>query len=60
MRETKAVSDATRDHERILKALRARKLESACAALEENLRRGKAPILAWLRGRETARHGGGR
>lgn len=52
MRETKNVTQAGGDHERILAALRAGDLESACAALEKNMRSGRATIVAWLSARE--------
>ena len=52
MRETKNVVQAGDDHERILAALRNRDLGAACAALEKNMRSGRAEIMAWLRGRD--------
>ncbi|MCC7142821.1 MAG: GntR family transcriptional regulator [Candidatus Eisenbacteria bacterium] len=52
MREARLVNQAGDDHERILAALRARDLDAACAALERNLKSGRAPIVAWLRARE--------
>jgi DNA-binding GntR family transcriptional regulator len=51
MREGKNVARATGDHSQILAALRRRDLDAACKALEENMRSGKAPILAWLKSR---------
>jgi DNA-binding GntR family transcriptional regulator len=55
MREAKNVAVATADHSDILAALRAGDLAAACAALKQNMQSGKAPILDWLRARETNR-----
>ena len=52
MRETKNVVQAGEDHDRIMEALRAGDIGAACAALEKNMRGGRAEIVAWLRGRE--------
>lgn len=54
MREGKAIAAAGDAHAKIIEALRARDLESACAALKANLEAGKAPIMAWLAQREAA------
>ncbi|MBL8544894.1 MAG: GntR family transcriptional regulator [Hyphomonadaceae bacterium] len=56
MREQKYVGAATRDHERIVAALKAGDLNAACAALKENMQSGRAPIVAWLKSR-AARKG---
>lgn len=51
MRESLNVMRATDEHARILKALRRRDLEGACAALKQNMQSGFEPIAAWLRER---------
>ena len=51
-RETNAITRANDDHERILAGLRSSNIEEACVALEENMRTGYAPIVAWLQERE--------
>lgn len=56
MRETRNVVSATQEHKRILAALRDGNLKAACAALKHNMQSGRAPIVAWLRDRES---GGG-
>ncbi len=56
MREQKRVVDASKAHTRIIAALRKGDLAGACAALEQNMREGREPILAWLRAR--AKSGG--
>ena len=53
MRETSNVRRATEDHERILAALRRRDLPAACAALKRNMQTGRAPIVSWLKARES-------
>jgi DNA-binding GntR family transcriptional regulator len=53
MRETSNVRRATEDHARILTALHRRDLPEACAALKRNMRRGRAPIVSWLKAREA-------
>jgi DNA-binding GntR family transcriptional regulator len=53
MRETSGVRRATGDHRRILAALRRRDLPAACAALKRNMQWGRAPIVSWLKARET-------
>jgi DNA-binding GntR family transcriptional regulator len=53
MRETSSVRRATRDHARILAALRRRDLPAACAALKRNMQWGRAPIVSWLKARES-------
>ena len=55
MRETSNVLRTTEDHERILAALRNGELPAACAALEQNMRSGRAPIVEWLVELEGAR-----
>jgi len=52
MREQKNVAQTSADHSRILAALKARDLNAACQALDENMKSGKAPIIAWLKSRE--------
>jgi DNA-binding GntR family transcriptional regulator len=51
MRERGGVQRASRDHARILAALRARDLAGACRALKRNMESGNETILAWLRQR---------
>jgi DNA-binding GntR family transcriptional regulator len=46
---------AIADHEAILAALRSGDLARACAALQQNMRSGRAPLIAWLTAREQAR-----
>jgi DNA-binding GntR family transcriptional regulator len=53
MRETSNVLRATEDHSRILAALRAGNLDGACTALRHNMQSGRAPIVSWLRARES-------
>jgi len=53
MRETSNVLRATEDHSRILAALSEGDLDGACAALRHNMQSGRAPIVAWLRVRES-------
>ncbi|MEQ1756310.1 MAG: GntR family transcriptional regulator [Micropepsaceae bacterium] len=53
MRETQNVTNASLEHAQIISELRARNLKGACAVLEQNMRTGKAPILAWLKAREA-------
>jgi DNA-binding GntR family transcriptional regulator len=55
MRETSNVLRATEDHSRILAALSAGNLDGACAALRHNMQSGRAPIVSWLRARESRR-----
>jgi DNA-binding GntR family transcriptional regulator len=55
MREAKNVAVATTDHADILTALRASDLTTACSALKQNMRSGKAPILEWLRARDVGK-----
>lgn len=54
MRESRNVAVATANHKEIMTALRKRDLRSACAALRNNLRTGREPILAWLKARPAA------
>ena len=51
MRESRNVAVATANHKEIMAALRKRDLRAACAALKNNLRTGREPILAWLKAR---------
>jgi DNA-binding GntR family transcriptional regulator len=53
MRETSNVERATEDHDRILAALRNRDLRAACTALKRNMQWGRAPIVSWLKARES-------
>lgn len=52
MREGTNVARAIEDHRRIIAALRAGELKGACAALKENMKSGKKPIIDWLKSRE--------
>ena len=52
MRDRRNVLNAGLDHRAIMAALKRRDLRGACAALEKNLKAGKAPIAAWLRERD--------
>jgi DNA-binding GntR family transcriptional regulator len=54
-RETKNVWTASNEHELIVAALRRRDLASACSLLQQNMRSGKAPIVAWLTNRSRDR-----
>ncbi len=58
MRETTNVRRATEDHQRILAALRRRDLREACAALKRNMQTGRAPIVSWLKTRESKARSG--
>lgn len=51
MRERKNVAQMTDDHSWVLAALKAGDLDGACAALKQNMRSGKAPIIEWLKQR---------
>jgi DNA-binding GntR family transcriptional regulator len=51
MRETKNVLRTTEDHDNVLAAIHEGNLETACAALKENLQSGREPIVAWLKSR---------
>lgn len=51
MRERANVERAQQHHQRIVAFLRAGDLEAACAELKTNMTHGKAPIMAWLKGR---------
>ncbi len=53
MRETSNVLRASEGHSRILAALRDGNLVAACAALRRNMQSGRAPIVSWLRARES-------
>jgi DNA-binding GntR family transcriptional regulator len=57
MRERPHVLRAAHAHDAILAALRAGNLRGACAALLRNMESGQAPIVAWLRERETQSEG---
>lgn len=54
-RETENVWTATTEHEGIVAALRRGDLAAACSLLEQNMRSGKAPIVAWLTQRSRDR-----
>jgi DNA-binding GntR family transcriptional regulator len=54
MRERGNVLKATTNHRSILAALKRRDLEAACDSLRANLESGRAPIVAWLKSRESA------
>jgi DNA-binding GntR family transcriptional regulator len=47
-RETENVWTASNEHELIVAALRRGDLGTACNLLQQNMRSGKAPIIAWL------------
>ncbi len=51
MRERKRVVRAVDTHRQIIAALRRGDLGRACAALEQNMREGREPILEWLAAR---------
>jgi DNA-binding GntR family transcriptional regulator len=53
MRESRNVAVSTANHKEIMTALRKRDLRAACAALKNNLRTGREPILAWLKARPS-------
>ena len=53
MRESRNVAVAMANHREIMTALRKRDLRAACAALKNNLRTGREPIMAWLKARQT-------
>lgn len=55
MRETRNVIRTTKDHERIMAALREKDLSAACAALKRNMQSGRASIVEWLVAREPDR-----
>jgi DNA-binding GntR family transcriptional regulator len=55
MREQKNVGVATKDHDRIVAALRAGDLTAACAALKQNMQSGREPIVAWLKTRAVTK-----
>lgn len=52
MRERKNVAVATANHKEIMAALLKGDLEASCAALRNNLRTGRAPIVEWLTNRQ--------
>lgn len=56
-RETENVWTASSEHESIVAALRRGDLAAACSWLEQNMRSGKAPIVAWLTKRSLGRQG---
>lgn len=51
MRDRANVGRAEQHHDRIVAFLHAGELEAACAELKSNMTHGKAPIIAWLKGR---------
>jgi len=53
MKESENVATASNDHARILAALRKGDLPAACAALKRNMQSGRAPIVAWLKQRDS-------
>ena len=55
MREQRNVAVATANHKAIMAALRRRDLEAACVALRVNLQSGQAPVVAWLKARESTK-----
>lgn len=50
-REIKQAYRASEDHDAILASLRAGDLDAASAALQQNMKSGRAPMLAWLEAR---------
>lgn len=56
-RETENVWTASNEHELIVAALRRGDLALACSLLQQNMRSGKAPIIAWLTNRSRDRQG---
>jgi DNA-binding GntR family transcriptional regulator len=55
MRETPQVMRAVEDHEHIQRVLRRGNLEAACKALKRNMQSGRAPIVAWLKTRNSTK-----
>jgi len=51
LRETPNLARAIADHDHILAALRAGRLDRACAALKTNMQSGRTPIIDWLTAR---------
>lgn len=54
LREAPNVAISTTHHDHIVRALRAGKLEEACAVLKQNLSEGMEPIVAWLESRSRS------
>jgi DNA-binding GntR family transcriptional regulator len=54
MRDQPNIERSSEDHDRILAALRNDDLDTACEALRDNMRVGRAPIVAWLTARNAA------
>ena len=55
MRERRNVRNSTDDHRRILRCLRAGRLEAACEELRRNMQSGVEPIVSWLRARTATK-----
>jgi DNA-binding GntR family transcriptional regulator len=55
MHERRNVSAAAEEHARVLVALRAGDLKTACAALKQNMQSGREPVAAWLKERNARR-----
>ena len=57
MRSEINVKHTLADHEKILRELRRGDLEAACERLRDNMLRGCAPIINWLKGRHPPNPG---
>jgi DNA-binding GntR family transcriptional regulator len=54
MRERRNVRATSNDHEKVMAALHAGNLKTACNALHQNMQNGSEPIIAWLKARDSA------
>jgi DNA-binding GntR family transcriptional regulator len=54
LREGRNAEITASEHKRIIAALRDRDLSGACVALRKNMESGRAPIIHWLKDRESA------
>lgn len=59
-RETRNLEISTSDHERVMEAARRGDMDAALVALDNNLRSGIEPVVAWLRERKPAAQTGAR
>ncbi|MGQ0532998.1 MAG: GntR family transcriptional regulator [Caulobacteraceae bacterium] len=55
LRDSLNIARATDEHAQILDVLQAGDLEAACKALRQNMESGFAPLVEWLKRRETSR-----
>jgi DNA-binding GntR family transcriptional regulator len=55
LREQRNAEITASEHTRVIAALRDGNLDNACIALRENMESGRAPIISWLKKRESAR-----